>query len=106
MTTKTKVAKLSERGFSDLSQLALNLRIHRTAAELTQADMAKKFGINDHTLSGLEKGNKSPTYEVLSKMADEMNLEQVGQLFTPIKQIKPWVRFKQDKSVLDTKAKA
>ena len=52
-----------------LPELGRNLRRVRTAAGLSQTDLAKRSGIDRSYVSGLETGQRNPTAMTLKRLA-------------------------------------
>lgn len=74
-----------ENGNQDRPQpvdLALRVRELRKARDWTLERAAKKAGLARSTLSKIENGQMSPTYEALKKLAEGLDIS-VPQLFTP-----------------------
>jgi transcriptional regulator with XRE-family HTH domain len=62
--------------------LRLNLKEWRTLRGLTQAELAKKAGVTQPTISDIETGvSKSVTFDVLERLARALDVHP-GQLFT------------------------
>lgn len=66
-----------------LASLGAAIREHRTAAGLTQAQLAERAGIGRVHLSHIEFGRKNPTVIVLVRLARELGVEPGALLRTP-----------------------
>jgi transcriptional regulator with XRE-family HTH domain len=64
------------------SVLATKLRLLRRNAELTLQQLSRRCGISASTLSKIENGQLSPTYEKIAALAQGLDIE-VGELFSP-----------------------
>lgn len=53
---------------------AARLRALRAGAGLTAYALAKKSGVSKQTLSSLEAGNANPSWDVLCKLADALEV--------------------------------
>lgn len=62
--------------------LAAKLRLLRRNADLTLQQLSQRCGISASTLSKIENGQLSPTYEKIAGLALGLNVE-VGELFSP-----------------------
>ena len=74
-----------ESGTQDRPQpvdLAIRVRELRKQREWTLEQAAQKAGLARSTLSKIENGQMSPTYDALKKLADGLDIS-VPQLFTP-----------------------
>ncbi|MDL1894340.1 helix-turn-helix transcriptional regulator [Sphingobacteriales bacterium CHB3] len=56
-------------------QLGVVIKRRREAACLSQEEFAEKSGVHRTYVSQLERGLKSPSVRVLSRMADALNCE-------------------------------
>jgi transcriptional regulator with XRE-family HTH domain len=52
-----------------------NVRKHRLAAKLTQAQMAAKMGVDRTYIVGLEKGQRNVTIETLAQAAKALGVK-------------------------------
>ena len=59
-----------------LAETMKNLRIGRG---LSQAQMAELLGVTRSTISQYELGERSPSYEVLIRIAQHFHLRRVGR---------------------------
>ena len=62
--------------------ISATLREARAAAGLSLTELAQRCGLAASTLSKIENGQMSPTYEALKKLAEGLAIS-VPQLFTP-----------------------
>lgn len=67
------------------SVLASKLRVLRRAADLTLQQLGQRSGIAASTLSKIENGQLSPTYEKIAALAKGLDVD-VGELFSPSEQ--------------------
>ena len=67
------------------SVLAHKLRLLRRNADLTLQQLSQRCGISVSTLSKIEHGQLSPTYEKIAALAKGLDIE-VGELFSPMHQ--------------------
>ena len=67
------------------SVLATKLRLLRRQADLTLQQLSDRCGISVSTLSKIEHGQLSPTYEKIAALAKGLDIE-VGELFSPPQQ--------------------
>ncbi|MBG0765666.1 MAG: helix-turn-helix transcriptional regulator [Tissierellales bacterium] len=58
----------------------LNLKIQRMRVNLSQAQLAKKVGITKQSISDYETGRINPSFEVMAKIAKELD-STVDELF-------------------------
>lgn len=64
-----------ESNIIDVKAVAVNLRVARAKANITQSDLAEKTGIAPSTLSFIENGKQgSIRVSTLSKLADALNV--------------------------------
>jgi transcriptional regulator with XRE-family HTH domain len=63
-------------------QKQLGARIYelREKANLTQAQLAEKTNVSNDTISRIERGIRSPSFEVLERLSKALNIE-VRELF-------------------------
>ena len=54
--------------------LAQRLKISRVSQKLTQRQLAEKVNITAATISAYEKATKNPSLEIISLIADELNV--------------------------------
>ena len=69
-------------GTTTTEVLAHKLRLLRRAAHLTLQQLGARSGIATSTLSKIENGQLSPTYEKIAALAQALQVE-VGELFRP-----------------------
>ncbi len=62
-------------------EFGLKVKEYRLLANLSQEDLAEKAGITPQTLSGIENGHGFPSYPVLCKIVDTLNVYPAS-LFT------------------------
>lgn len=62
--------------------LAMTVRQLRQTANATLQDIAERSGLARSTLSKIENGQLSPTYETLLRLADGLQVD-IAELFTP-----------------------
>ena len=56
-------------------QVTMNLRTARRIADLTQEQLAQKAGVDQTTISALERGiSRNPSYETVVKLARALNI--------------------------------
>jgi transcriptional regulator with XRE-family HTH domain len=55
--------------------VAKNVRKYRTAAKLTQQEMARRMGVDRTYISGLEKGSRNVTIETLAQAAKALGVK-------------------------------
>jgi transcriptional regulator with XRE-family HTH domain len=79
-----RIARDGQRGDSHVTQLDLGARVRelRKARGWTLEQAANEAGLARSTLSKIENGQMSPTYEALKKLAGGLEIS-VPQLFTP-----------------------
>ena len=79
-----KLARASGAGDADIApvDLAQRVRALRKARDWTLEQAAQQAGLARSTLSKIENGQMSPTYEALKKLAVGLDIS-VPQLFTP-----------------------
>lgn len=65
---------------TEVSVLGNKLRVLRGTARLTLQQLSKRTGISVSTLSKIENGQLSPTYEKIAALASGLDVE-VGELF-------------------------
>jgi transcriptional regulator with XRE-family HTH domain len=53
----------------------LNLKLARTAAGMTQTELADKLGIAQKQLSRYERGEQTPSVEMAVRMADALGID-------------------------------
>lgn len=64
-----------ENNIIDVKAVAVNLRVARAKANMTQGDLAEKTGIAPSTLSFIENGKQgSIRASTLNKLADALNV--------------------------------
>lgn len=63
-------------------QFADTVRALRRAANVTLTDLALRSGLSAATLSKIENGRLSPTYETLLRLADGLQVD-IAELFAP-----------------------
>lgn len=74
---------VNARGYHSAPQVGVlgdKLRVLRGAARLTLQQLSKRTGISVSTLSKIENGQLSPTYEKIAALASGLDVE-VGELF-------------------------
>ena len=64
-------------------RLGKNVRRLRRAADIPQDVFADMVGINRVYLSGIERGLRNPTIEVIAKIAEALKID-VSELFEPV----------------------
>ncbi len=57
------------------------VRKARTAAGLTQEDLADRSGLDRSYIGGVERGERNPTLTVIEKIADGLGIS-IAELFT------------------------
>lgn len=57
-----------------------NLRKRRAALGLSQEDLAHKAGVSIRMVGSVERGQQSPTIEVLGKLADALEVSPASLL--------------------------
>ena len=62
-------------------RLSNRIRRHRTAAELSQADLARRVGVSRQTVVAMEKGNYNPSVALALRLARALGTT-VEELFT------------------------
>ena len=56
-------------------QVTMNLRTARRIADLTQEQLAQKAGVDQTTISAMERGiSRNPSYETVVKLARALNI--------------------------------
>jgi transcriptional regulator with XRE-family HTH domain len=60
--------------FRALRGFGANVRTARKAANLTQAELSKRSGLDIMTISGLERGAMNPTMNVMLKLSCGLNV--------------------------------
>jgi DNA-binding XRE family transcriptional regulator len=73
----------SNRGMDVAKRLGKNVRRLRRAADIPQDAFAEMVGINRVYLSGIERGLRNPTIEVVANIADALKVD-VSKLFEPL----------------------
>jgi transcriptional regulator with XRE-family HTH domain len=69
---------------SDLKKkFGLKLRRIRRDRDMTQEQLAERCGISADYVSNMERGNKNPSFEMIAKLAEVLEVE-VSELFVPI----------------------
>lgn len=69
---------------SDLKKkFGLKLRRIRRDRDMTQEQLAERCGISADYVSNMERGNKNPSFEMIAKLAEVLEVE-VSELFIPI----------------------
>lgn len=53
--------------------LAVNIRLARQRAQLSQEDLADKADIDRTYVSGIERRKRNPTIEILARLADALD---------------------------------
>ncbi|MGQ9367083.1 helix-turn-helix domain-containing protein [Azospirillum sp. ST 5-10] len=76
---------------SDRADLGLKLKRARIARDWTLEEVAQRTGVARSTLSKIENGQMSPTYDVLQKITRGMDLDLV-ELFDGRQQVAPFGR--------------
>lgn len=71
--------------------LALKLKALRSAAGLTLQQLGQRCGMAASTLSKIENGQLSPTYEKIVALAHGLSVD-VGELFRPVQAFTPQTR--------------
>ena len=75
----------TEAAEASTSILATKLRLLRRQADLTLQQLSQRCGISVSTLSKIEHGQLSPTYEKIAALAKGLDID-VGELFSPPQQ--------------------
>ena len=75
----------TEAAEASTSILATKLRLLRRQADLTLQQLSQRCGISVSTLSKIEHGQLSPTYEKIAALAKGLEID-VGELFSPPQQ--------------------
>lgn len=70
------------------STLSIKLRLLRREAGFTLQQLSQRSGISLSTLSKIENGLLSPTYEKIAALADGLRID-VGELFNPATKASP-----------------
>ncbi|PZN95495.1 MAG: XRE family transcriptional regulator [Hyphomicrobiales bacterium] len=60
--------------------MAKNVRKFRTAAQLSQEEVATRMGVEQTYVSGLERGVRNPTITTLDRAAKALNVDIVELL--------------------------
>lgn len=55
-----------------------NLRHHRKAKGLTQAELAEAIGVSEEMISKVERGVASPSFPTIEKLSDTLDVPEVG----------------------------
>jgi transcriptional regulator with XRE-family HTH domain len=56
-------------------RLALNLRLLRTQAGLSQEEFAYEYGFDRTYISGIERAVRNPTIAVVERLANALNID-------------------------------
>ena len=56
------------------NQFALRLRETRAQMELSQSQLATMLGVSQNTVSNWERGNRSPDFDMLMKIAETLDV--------------------------------
>lgn len=59
----------------DEGRISRRVRAFRKLKRLQQAELAKRIDISTSTLGRIERGDKIPTDELLSKIAKQLNID-------------------------------
>lgn len=63
-----------------LTEIIQQLKERRKELGVTQEYLAELSGVGLRTIKALESGNRNPTYETLSKVADVLGMELVLEI--------------------------
>lgn len=56
--------------------MGANLRHHRKAQRLTQAELAERVGLSTEMISKIERGAAAPSFEAIRRIAECLNLPE------------------------------
>jgi transcriptional regulator with XRE-family HTH domain len=65
------------------AQLGAAIAKARIKAELTQAELAQRAGLDEATVSTLERGQYKPTSDELSRLAQALGVDELDLLRRP-----------------------
>jgi putative transcriptional regulator len=66
---------------NDAERLGYSIKRHRERAGLTQVDLAQTIDCRPNTLSEIESGKKSPSFDMLTKIARALGKDTPGDLW-------------------------
>jgi DNA-binding XRE family transcriptional regulator len=66
---------------NDMRILADKIKVHRALNDIGKIKFATKLGIAAETLRKLETGTLRPSYSLMTKLVEVLELEDISQLF-------------------------